>query len=96
MAKEAAVSETTGFTNLSASALITTGKGKLLGIFVASASASPTLKCWDQTSAAAPILVNTFTPIAGTFYPIPGNFDNGLYVTIGGTLDCTVFWSKRD
>ena len=77
-------------TNISSSTLIRTGRGRLLGIFVASASASPTIKVWDNTSAATTILVNTFTPIAATFYPMPFRFQTGCFVTISGTVDCTV------
>ena len=86
------VSEVGDYLNLSASGLVKTGPGVLLGIFVASASSAPTIKVWAQTSAAAPILVNTFIPVAGTFYPIPARFSAGLYVTISGTVDCTVFF----
>ena len=89
------VSEAGDFTNISASALIRTGPAKLLGIFVASASSSPTIKVWDAVSAAAPIVVNTFVPSAGVFYPMPCKLQTGLYVTIGGTVDCTVFWEPR-
>ena len=91
--KSSSVSEAGNYTNLTADTLVYSGKGQLLGIFCASASASPTIKVWDQTSAAAPILVNTFTPVAGVFYPIPATFGTGLYVDIGGTLDITVFWN---
>ncbi len=80
------------YKNLSASALVRTGPGALLGIFVASASSTPTIKVWDNTSAATTVLVNTFTPVAGTFYPMPFTFGTGLYVTISGTVDCTVSW----
>lgn len=86
------VVESSQYTNLSASTLVRTGGGRLLGIFVASASSSPSIKVWDNTSAATAVLVNTFTPIAGTFYPMPGTFTTGLYITISGTVDCTVFW----
>lgn len=81
------------YTNLSASALVKTGEGELLGIFVASASSTPTIKLWDNTSAATTVLVNTFTPTAGTWYPIPVRFRTGLYITISGTVDCTVMWA---
>jgi hypothetical protein len=37
--------------------------------------------------------VNTFSAVAGIFYPIPASFVNGLYVDIGGTIDLTVFWN---
>ena len=86
------VHEALEFKNLSASAQVKDGTGVLAGIFVASASATPTIKVWAQTTAAVPILVNTFTPVAGTFYPMPARFSAGLYVTIGGTVDCTVFF----
>jgi len=87
------VTEAGNYNNLSASGLVRTGPGQLLGIFVASASATPTIKVWDNTSAATTILVNTFTPNAATFYPIPAVFGTGLYVTISGTVDCTVMWT---
>lgn len=79
------------YTNIAASALIQSGSGKLIGIFVASASATPTIKVWDNTAGSTTVLINTFTPVAGTFYPIPAKFKTGLYVTISGTVDCTVF-----
>lgn len=84
------VSEAGNATNLSASAQILAGKGYLLGIFVASASSSPTIKVWDSLSATGGILANTFTPVAGTFYPMPFIVGTGIYVTISGTVDCTV------
>ena len=87
------VTEAATYTNITASALILSGRGQLLGIFVASATTTPTIKVWGQTSAAAPIIVNTFTPAAGVYYPIPAAFTDGLYVTISGTVDCTVFWA---
>jgi hypothetical protein len=37
-------------------------------------------------------MVNTFTPVGATFYPMPGRFNTSLVVTISGTVDCTVFW----
>ena len=85
------VVESGSYVNISASTLIRTGAGQLMGIFVASASATPTIKVWDNTSAATTVLVNTFTPAGGTFYPIPASFTTGCFVTIGGTVDCTVF-----
>ncbi len=78
--------------NMSASALVKSGAGALLGIFCASGS-SPTLKVWDSESAAGRVIVNTFTPTPGLFHPIPGKFKVGCYVTIGGTADITVFYA---
>ncbi len=81
------------YANISASTLIATGPGRIFGIFVASASNTPTIKIWDNTSAATTTLINTFTPAAAAYYQLPGvEFATGLYVTIGGTVDCTVFY----
>ena len=83
------VTESQNFKNITATTTLYTGAGGLLGIFVASASSSPTIKVQDGSNT----LVNTFTPVAATFYPMPGCFSTSLVVTIGGTVDCTVFWS---
>ena len=77
--------------NLSASANVTPRAGELVGIFVASASATPTIAVYDSaTTTTSTIIVNTFTPVAGTFYPMPFTFAAGCYVVISGTVDCTV------
>jgi hypothetical protein len=83
------VVESAGYKNLSASGLVRTGAGQLLGIFVASSS-SGTVKVWDNTSAATTVIVNTTSVSAGTFYPMPFAFNTGLFITIGGTADITV------
>jgi len=79
-------------TNITASTLITSAPTALVGIFVAQASATPTIKVWNNTAASGAVLVNTFTPVAGTWYPMPFKSTNGLFVTITGTVDCTVCW----
>jgi hypothetical protein len=81
----------TSYVQLSASALVFTGQCKLVDIFVSAASATPTIKVWDNTSAATTILIDVFTPVAGTTY----TFNNkrsatGIFVTISGTVSCTV------
>lgn len=86
------VQETGTYKNISASTLISSERGHLLGIFVASASATPTIKVEDALTDTTPLIVNTFTPSAGTFYPIPADYGTGLYVAISGTVDCTVFY----
>ncbi len=63
--------------------------GFLTGIFVAQASGSPTIKVADTKGNIA----NTFTPTAGVFYPMPCQFIGALTVTIGGTVDATIFHS---
>jgi hypothetical protein len=83
------VTQAQNYKNLTASGTVASGPGGMFGIFVASASSTPTIKVTDG----AATVVNTFTPAGATFYTIPARFSTGLVVTIGGTVDCTVFWS---
>jgi hypothetical protein len=75
--------------NLTGSQLLKTGEGSVIGIFVASSS-SGTIKLWDSTAASGAVVVNTFSAVAATWYPLPFYFYNGLYITIAGTIDCSV------
>jgi hypothetical protein len=83
------VTASQNYKNITATTTVYTGTGGIFGIFVASASSTPTIKVSDG----AGTLVNTFTPAGATFYQIPARFTTSLVVTIGGTVDCTVFWS---
>lgn len=81
------------YIELSASGLVLTGPGKLTGIFVAAASGTPTIKVWDNTSGATTVLIDQFTPVAGTMYNFPNpRVTTGIYITIGGTVNCTAFF----
>lgn len=65
--------------------------GQLLGIFVSAASGGPTITVYDDAAAGTTKkIVDTFTPTAGQFYPLPFAFLNGLYIVLGGTVSCTV------
>lgn len=77
-------------TSTDASIICPTGGGGLflLGVFVSQASSAPTLKLADT----AGTIANTFTPIAGTWYPLPCQLSGTLTVTIANTVDCTVFY----
>lgn len=81
--------ETGSYKNLSGAATTTirTGSGKLLGVFVASTT-SGTLKFLDGVGT----IVNTFTPAAATWYPLPFDFGTSLIVTSANTIDFTVSW----
>lgn len=84
---------TSKYVNISASALVKTGAGVIKGIVINSHT-SGTIKLWDNTSAATTVLCNTITLASGERW-IPffeGSFNTGLYVTIGGTADITVFY----
>lgn len=77
--------------NISASANVMPRAGKITGIWVSSASSTPTIAVYDSaTTTTTTIIANTFTPIAGTWYPIPFSLTAGCYVVISGTVDCTV------
>lgn len=81
--------------NVTATRLIRTGAGLIAGIIVNSNS-SGTLKLWNNTSAALPtsgdpLVMDTFTFAAGSsihMFPNPIQFTNGLFATVGGTLNC--------
>lgn len=83
------VSESQNFTNMTATTTVRTGAGGLLGLWVSSVSATPTIKVQDGSVT----IVNTFTPTSSAFYPIPARFVTSLVITIGGTVDCTAFWN---
>ena len=61
--------------------------GFLMGIFVSQTSG--TIKVEDGKG----VIANTFSPIAGTFYPLPCQYLGTLTVTISGTVDATVFYN---
>jgi hypothetical protein len=75
--------------NLTATSTIA-GGGVLMGVFVSSASSTPTLKFADT----AGTIANTFTPEGGRYYPIPTLFTGTLTITVSGTVDCTVFYGR--
>lgn len=81
------------YANIAASALVKTGAGQVYGVVIGSHS-SGTLKLWDATSAAVPVLVNTMTFAADErFIDLKGaTFGTGLYATIGGTADITILY----
>jgi len=79
--------------NLSASALVKTGYGCVIGVIINSHT-SGTLKLWDNTSAAGTVLNNTITFSAEERYIalFGETFNTGLYATIGGTADITIVY----
>lgn len=79
--------------NLTASGLVKTGSGYVMGIIIHSNS-SGTIKLWDNTSAAGTVLDNTMTlGVDERFIPLFGkSFSTGLYVTVGGTADISVVY----
>ena len=79
------------FRNLTATAQVKIGLGKLKGIFVSSGT-SPTIAVYDSATASTsdPIILNTFTGATPGSYTFTGDdggigFSRGLYVVVGGT-----------
>lgn len=84
------------YTYITASKQIKVGAGKLRGIFVSSASSTPTITIYDVQTGTDTTMVGVFTPVGATFYPF-GSFDGayfnqGLNVVISGTVAATVIY----
>jgi hypothetical protein len=82
---------TNEYTNLTASALIKTGQGKLVGMYVNSTTGG-TIKFWNNTTATGAVINNTITPAVGYHNLGDANFTTGLFATIANTLDVTLYW----
>jgi len=82
------------YTAITATAQIKRDAGKLNGIFVSSASGTPTITVYDSpaTSASDPVILATFTPTGNTMHNFfQGLYVNkGIYVVIGGTVSATI------
>jgi hypothetical protein len=81
-------------TNLSASALIKTGSGRIQGVVINSHT-SGTLKLWDSLTASGTVIHETMSFAVGErFIPMFGEtFGTGLYATIGGTANLTIIYN---
>jgi hypothetical protein len=81
-------------TNLSASALIKTGSGRIHGVIINSHS-SGTLKLWDSLTATGTVIHETMTFAVGErFIPMFGEtFGTGLFATISGTANITIIYN---
>lgn len=84
------------YTYITASANIKPMAGKLKGIFVSSASSTPTITVYDSAAATTTkTILGVFTPVGATSYmlPLDGAYaKEGIYVAIGGTVAATVIW----
>ena len=80
---------------ITASGQVVLGVGVLTGFFVTAASSTPTIKFWDNNAASGAVLIDTFTPVAGTsYFMTPIQFNTGCYITISGTVSVCVFTTK--
>lgn len=82
------------YTAITATTQIKREAGKLNGIFVSSASGTPTITVYDSFSSSTsdPVVLATFTPTANTMHNFfQGLYTNkGIYVVIGGTVSATI------
>lgn len=87
-----AVNEGQAYKRITATdATIKTGQGQtghLFGILCSSTTAG-TFAVTDSNGT----ITGTVTPAAGQFVPIPCEFQGTLTVTVGGTLDATIFYN---
>jgi hypothetical protein len=80
---------------IEATTLVKSAPAKLKGIFVSAASDTPTITVYDtQTSGTDVKVLGVFTPVSATNYIFFDglNTANGLYVVLGGTVKCTVYY----
>lgn len=86
---------TAKYLNGSTSQAVKNTAGTVYGIYVNSHS-SGTIKLWDNTAGSGTVLLNTITLAAGPqFVELPAvgvSFYTGLFITVGGTIDYTVFY----
>ena len=78
--------------NMTASALVKTGPGVLVGMYVNSTSAG-TIRFWDSLTATGVVMNNVITPAIGYHGLGNGSFTTGLFATIGGTLNVTLYYA---
>ena len=82
------------YTAITSTTQIKRDAGKLNGIFVSSASGTPTITVYDSFSSSTsdPVVIATFTPTANTMHNFfQGLYTNkGIYVVIGGTVSATI------
>lgn len=75
---------------LSATANICNSDGLLAGVFCSSSTAGTMTIYDDAATGTSTKIVDTFTMVTGTWYPLPFAFANGIYCVIGGTASVTV------
>lgn len=75
------------------SSVLRTGATNLLGLFVSSCSATPTIEVLNAVTSGTGTAFSVFTPVAGTFYPMPASFPAGLTILTSGSVTGTAIFS---
>lgn len=83
-----------GYKQLSATANVCALPCNVLGVFVSAASATPTITVYDDAATGTSTkVIDTFTPVASTWYPMPCGLSKGCYVVLSGTVSATVVFA---
>lgn len=86
--------QTSATVNVATTGGTAAGYGYLRGIFVSSV-AGGSITVYDEPAAGTTTkIVDTFTPVAGTFYSFPTKYRTGCNVVITATLSCTIFFNR--
>ena len=72
------------------SGVVNLGPCNLIGVLVNSTTGG-TITLYDEVSATGTAVLNAVSTTASTFKEMPISFAKGIYLTKGGTLDCTFF-----
>lgn len=75
------------------SAVMRTGGTNLLGLFVSGASSTPTIEVLNAVTSGTGTAFAVFTPVAGTFYPMPASLATGLTILTSGSVTGTAIFS---
>ena len=81
-------------TSLTASALVKSGQGALLGFLIVSATTA-TITVYDNTAGSGTVLMpvtGSLTITTPTWVALPVGFGTGLYFTITGTASVVPVW----
>lgn len=73
--------------------VVKSSSGILRGVFFSVSSDAPTLSLVDGTDGSGDVLVGTFVPVSATYYNFGDCiFKTGLFLTVAGTVDFTLFY----
>jgi|SRR5882757_887804 len=87
--------QTSATVNVATVGSATASNGFIRGIFVSAASATPTITVYDDPAAGTSTkIIDTFIPVASTFYSLPAKYKTGCNVVITGTVSCTIFYNR--
>lgn len=81
------------YSNITADTALKSAAGRLFG-FACNSTTSGTIKIWDNTAGSGTVILNTFTPAAGTFYMFAAAviFNTGCYADVTNTIDLTFLY----